>query len=48
MFKKARVVLRLAGLGLIAAGAFGGLAAPWPLVLLFIGLAAMVFSGGFG
>lgn len=48
MIKKARVVLRLAGLGLIAAGAFGGLAAPWPWVLLFLGLVAIVFSGGFG
>lgn len=48
MLKKARVVLRLAGLGLIAAAAFGGLAAPWPWVLLVIGLGAMVFSGGFG
>ena len=48
MSKWAKGALRLTGLALIAAGAFGGLAGPWPWVLAFLGLGAIVFTGGFG
>lgn len=48
MLNKAKSVIRIAGLGLIAFGAFGGLASPWPWVLFFLGLGAIIFSGGFG
>jgi len=41
-------MMRLIGFGLIAGGAFGGLSSPWSWVLMFLGLAAVVFSGGFG
>ncbi|MCL6638483.1 MAG: hypothetical protein K6T80_02215 [Firmicutes bacterium] len=48
MSKTAKIVLRLAGIGLMAGGAFGGLPGPLSWGLMFLGLGAIVFSGGFG
>lgn len=46
--KTAKTIMRLTGFGLIAGGAFGGLASSWSWGLIFFGLAAIIFSGGFG